>query len=101
MDTKTIYLLVGIPTFFLLLHLAVIPILKKIAIAVQGEPFTYRLQVGMKSKASVRVAKWDILWSALAVMLAMTLCGLVLIILGNFGVVPKIDSHPNSLGPDG
>ncbi len=101
MDTKTIYLLVGIPTFFLLLHLAVIPILRKIAIAVQGEPFTYRLQTWMDSKATGRVSKWDILWSALAVMLVMTLSGLALVLLGHLGVVPKMDSPGIQSGPDG
>ena len=90
MDTDTLYLIIAIPVFFLLLHLAIIPIFQKISVAVQGEPFAYRLQVWMASKASKRVAKWDILWSALAFMVALTLTGLVMILLGELDIIPKI-----------
>ena len=92
MDTDTLYLIIAIPVFFFLLHLAVIPLFQKISVAVQGEPFAYRLQAGEKSKASKKVAKWDILWSALAFMVALTLTGLVLILLGELDVIPKIPS---------
>jgi len=89
MDTHTLSVLIGITIFFLLLHVVVLPVFRHISIAVQGEPFTYRLQVWMKSQASENVAKWDILWSAASLLVAMAATLGILVGLTQVGVIPE------------
>ena len=81
MNRSTEFLLVCIPIFFALLHIVIIPMLKRISIAVQGTSFTYRLQAGAKSRTINEKAKWDILWSALAVMVSIALTLLIIEII--------------------
>lgn len=89
MDNYTLSLIVGISAFFLLLHLVVLPVFRRLSKVVQGEPFTYRLQVWMKSQSSEKVAKWDILWSAASLMIAMAATLGMLVLLARIGVIPQ------------
>lgn len=89
MDTQTLSLLIGIAVFFLLLHIVVLPVFRQISQAVQGEPFTYRLQVWMKSQSSEKVAKWDILWSAASLLVAMAATLGILVGLTQVDVIPE------------
>lgn len=89
MDKNFLSLLIGISLFFALLHGGVFPVFQKLSKALQGEPFTYQLQVWMKSQSSEKVAKRDILWSAASLMIAMASTLGILMLLPTFGVTPK------------
>ncbi len=71
MDRFTIYLLITVPLYFLLLHAAIIPALRNISARVQGSQFTYRLRGQSSSETDPSHAKFDLLWSFLANALAL------------------------------
>ncbi len=71
MDNTPLALLIGVPFFFVILHVLVLPGLRYLSSWIQGEPFTYRLQNWMQSRSSKKVAKWDIVWSSASLLVAM------------------------------
>ena len=81
MDRFTIYFFMTVPLYFLLLHKAILPALKKFSIRVQGAPFAYRLIGSSAETDRPKHAKYDMLWSflanAIALILSMTPFGIV------------------------
>jgi hypothetical protein len=80
MDRVTLYFLLTIPLYFGLLHLLILPILQRVSLRIQGVKFTHRLQAGAPSDTKPPYGKFDLVWSFLANMLALTLSFLPLFI---------------------
>lgn len=67
------YFFLTIPIYFGLLYCVIIPLTKKLAARVQGAGFTYRLRAHETTNTPAHLARYDILWSAIATMLAFVL----------------------------
>ena len=81
MDRFTVYLFLAIPLYFGFLHLAILPLLQKLSLCLQGTMFTYRLQPGVPSETPEPYKKYDIFWSfganALALILSFIPLGII------------------------
>jgi hypothetical protein len=84
MDRRTIYFFITVTLYFLLLHKAILPALKKFSIRVQGAPFDYRLRGSSAEKDRPKHAKYDMLWSFLANALAL------IVSMIPFGIVEEL-----------
>ena len=89
MDSKSILLLIGIVLFFAILHGLILPLARRFSRIIHGDTFTYRLQTWMASKSTKNVAKWDILWSASSVILAMAVTLSLLTFMTKIGIIQE------------
>ncbi len=84
MDRFTIYFLLTVPLYFLLLHVAILPALRSVSVKVQGTAFTYRLRGQSSSQTDPPYARYDLLWSFLANAVAL------LVALIPFGIIETL-----------
>lgn len=85
MDRFTIYFLLTVPLYFLLLHVAILPALRSVSVKVQGTAFTYRLRGQSSSQTDPPYARYDLLWSFLANALTLTVSVLPFAIIETLG----------------
>ncbi len=85
LDRFTLYFLLTVPLYFGLLHLAILPLLQKASVRIQGTRFTHRLQAGAASKTKSPFEKYDLGWSLLANVLALILAFIPFVVIEELG----------------
>ena len=93
-----IYLIIAFSAFCLSLFFVTVPVLKKISLKMQGEIFTFRTALTATSKSNSTSAKYDIYWSAAAVLLSLLI---TFFLIGLLDYLKIVEFHtPGQLGED-